>query len=298
MEKPDRGACAVTGASGYVGSRFARALEAEGWVVHRFGRRSGEVAYQLGSDPRPETFREHNITALVHCAYDFGARGWEEIHAINVDGTDKLFEAARAGGVSRVVYISSTAAFEGCRSEYGRAKLETEKLAARFGAFVVRPGLVCGDEPGGMVGTLVRILRRSPVVPLIGSGRTMIFTVHEDDLSALVVRLLGGACDETIVPRSTAITAASDHGIPFRDLLRKIAAQESRRVALLPVPWPLVWSTVKALEVLGVRAGLRSDSVISFIHANADIDFAPTKLTGVSFRPFATASGREKVTSG
>jgi nucleoside-diphosphate-sugar epimerase len=280
-----RGACAVTGAAGYVGSCIATALASAGWTVVPMGRHEGQVGFSLEEGVAPRALAERNVTALVHCAYDFSARGWERIREINVQGTRRLFESARAQGVRDFVYISSTAAFDGCRSLYGRAKLESESIAASFGAFVVRPGLVCGREPGGMVGTLVKLLRRSPVVPLIGSGRTPMHTVHEDDLGALVVRLLGEPDDAL---RGVPITAANEVPLEFRDMLAAFASREGRHVLFAPVPWPVVWLGVKTLETLQV-GGLRSDSVVSFVNANPRPDFTVTRRAGVSFRSFSAS---------
>jgi nucleoside-diphosphate-sugar epimerase len=283
-------ACAVTGASGYVGSRVAQAIAARGWTAVSLGRREGDLRYSLEHGVAAGSLAERKVKALVHCAYDFSVRGWERIRDVNVEGSRRLFETARADGIERIVFISSTAAFQGCRSRYGRAKLETERIAATYGAFIVRPGLVCGESPGGMVGTLVKVLRRSPIVPLIGSGRTLLHTVHEDDLCALIVRLL--ETPPPFPPPGIAITAASEDAVEFRELLRKIAIHEGRTVLWAPLPWRLVWVAVKALELAHVPSGLRSDSVISFVKADPRPDFTQTRLTGVTFRPFSLAAKR------
>jgi NADH dehydrogenase len=280
--------CAVTGASGYVGSRIAQAIAAQGWTAVPLGRHAGEVPCSLEKGLARGSLAGRGVRSLVHCAYDFTVRGWERIHAVNVEGTRRLFETARAEGVEMLVYVSSTAAFDGCRSLYGRAKLEAEAIAAAMGAFIVRPGLVCGREPGGMVGTLVKVLRRSPVVPLIGSGRTPIHTVHEDDLCALVVRLLDPASSPP-PPRGVPITAATEQAVEFREMLRAIAGAEGRTVLWAPLPWRLVWLGIKALEVAHVPSGLRSDSVVSFVNADPHPDFTHTRATGVTFRPFSAA---------
>jgi NADH dehydrogenase len=287
MKTSDSRACAVTGANGYIGSRIVRALSGAGWTTIALGRRGAQVPYTLEAGTEAGVLARCGAKALVHVAYDFSERSWDRIHAVNVEGTRRLLDAARAEGVERIVYISSTAAFEGCRSMYGRAKLETEALARSAGAFIVRPGLVCGGAPGGMVGTLLGLLRRSPVVPLIGSGRTPIHTVHEDDLCALVVRLLAGNAAALV---GHPITAASEKPIAFRAMLQQFADHEGRRVVWAPLPWQLVWLGVKALEVTHVPSGLRSDSVVSFVNADPHPDFTYTRRAGLSFRPFSVTS--------
>jgi nucleoside-diphosphate-sugar epimerase len=280
--------CAVTGAAGYVGSCIASALVRAGWGVVPLGRHEGQVRYSLEEGLAEGALASRGVTALVHCAYDFAVRGGDRIHAVNVEGTRRLFETARAEGVRQLVLISSTAAFEGCRSLYGRAKLETEGIAASFGAFIVRPGLVCGRQPGGMAGTIVKLLRRFPVVPMIGSGRTPVHTVHEDDLGLLIAHLLDVPATDAL--RGAPIVAANEDAIEFREMLRQIAAREGRPVVLAPVPWPIVWLGVRALEMVHAGTGLRSDSVVSFVNANPRPDFTNTRRTGVTFRPYSVSA--------
>ncbi len=285
MATSDQRVCAVTGANGYVGSRIARALSGAGWTSIALGRHGAQVQYNLEGGTEPGALARCGAKSLVHVAYDFSESTWARIRAVNVEGTRRLLDAARAEGVDRIVYISSTAAFEGCRSMYGRAKLEAEAVARSAGAFIVRPGLVCGGQPGGMVGTLLKLLRRSPVVPLIGSGHTPIHTVHEDDLCTLVLRLLGSPDVTSLVGQP--ITAASEAPIEFRAMLQLFAEREGRNVRWAPLPWQLVWLAVKTVEIARIPSGLRSDSVVSFVNADPHPDFTYTRRAGVSFRPFS-----------
>jgi len=95
--------------------------------------------------------------------------------------------------VDKIIFLSSISAFEGCRSLYGKAKLEIEKVAADLGATIIRPGLVYGSErPGGMYGSLQRVVARFPIMPLIGSGKHLQYLVHEDDLCELLLGFAAG----------------------------------------------------------------------------------------------------------
>ena len=71
-----KGACAVTGASGYVGSRLAGAIAAAGWSVVTLGRGKATVPFTLADGVAKDALSRHGVQALVHCAYDFSARGW------------------------------------------------------------------------------------------------------------------------------------------------------------------------------------------------------------------------------
>src|SRR5581483_5425732 len=154
----NRRTCLITGSRGYLGSCIKSKFQQEGWnVVELIRNPDAEIAragraipFHLGKDISPEQLRGADV--LVHCAYDFSLRRWDQIHAINVLGAEKLFEAARLAGIGKRVFISSMSAFEGCQSLYGKAKLELEQKLSGCDVFLVRPGLIYGDQPRGITG--------------------------------------------------------------------------------------------------------------------------------------------------
>jgi nucleoside-diphosphate-sugar epimerase len=267
---------AITGATGYVGSAIARCFLAHGWQVLDLGRKTGN--FNLGAGSHCRLVR--SIDALVHCAWDFSLKSWPEIERVNIRGSVGLIEAARQAGVTKGVFISSLSCFEGCRSLYGKGKLQVEREAARLGFAVVRPGLVYGERPGGMMGRLEKAVKASPIVPLIGDGSHPQYPVHEEDLAELVFAL----CQVEKAP-ADPIAAASGEAIPFRELLSRIAARHGRKPVFLPVPWRLILAGLNTMEAVGLNPPFRSDSLTGFVFQNPDPHFdAAHKIT--SFRKF------------
>ena len=267
---------AITGASGYVGSAISRCFRAQGWRVLELGRR-GPQPFELDAAVSVDW---SGIDALVHCAWDFALKRWEDLQRVNVRGSVRLIEAARAAGVARGVFISSLSCFPGCRSLYGKGKLAVEREALRMGYAVVRPGLVYGERPGGMMGALQKAVQSSPVVPLIGDGSYPQYPVHEEDLAQLVFAL----CQGGKAP-ADPVSAASGEPIAFRELLRRIAARHGRKPVFVPVPWRLILAGLKAMEAVGLNPPFRSDSLTGFIFQNPEPDFATARQIS-SFRPF------------
>ncbi len=276
--------CAITGSNGYVGSCLKKHFAANGWEVLELTRQlkpsAHAVKFQLGEDISPAALA--GAAALVHCAYDFKPLREDEIRSVNVAGTQKLFQAARTAGVEKIICISSISAFDGCRSLYGKAKLEIEKIARDHGAQVIRPGLVYGCGPGGMFGKLTQQIRKSSVIPLIGDGSQIQFLVHEADLSAFIER-----CARGEVKISPAIlTAANAQPWPFKKLLQEIARGQNKKVSFIPLPWRLVWLGLKSAEVCGLKLNFRSDSLVSLMYQNPAPDFSPNAAAGLVCRPF------------
>jgi nucleoside-diphosphate-sugar epimerase len=278
------GACAITGANGYVGSRIAFALASE-WRIVPLGRSAGEdgIPWTFDSPSIESSLRARGVTALLHSAWDFrhpkAADNWQT----NVEGSRRLLEAARAAGVQRIVFISSVSSFTGARSQYGKSKLAVEQLVLAAGGTVIRPGLVWGDRPGGMFGSLKQQVSKGKIVPMIGNGRYPQYLVHEDDLAEAVRRALHPATAEAFAGR--ILTVAHPHGRLLRDLILGIAKREGKTVNLVGIPWPLIYTALKLAETLGLKMDFRSDSLIGLVYHDKNPQFS----ADVPVRPFAFA---------
>jgi nucleoside-diphosphate-sugar epimerase len=276
--------CLVTGTGGYLGSRLKVTLQQRGWRIIALTRdKLGEdaISYQLGDELEPKLLKGAN--ALVHCAYDFSKSSRLDIHRSNVAGSEKLFRTAKAAGVGKMVYISSISAFEGTRSLYGHAKLETEKIAQDFDAFILRPGLIWGDPPGGPFGRLVAQIEGASLLPLFGGGRQIQFPVFDQDL----VRFICDCVEGKIPTRGQPITVANEQPWAFRDLLLEITKAKRKRIFFVPVPWRLGWAALKLAELAGLRLPFRSDNLLSLMHQNPNPSFVLQHELGIVCRPFA-----------
>jgi nucleoside-diphosphate-sugar epimerase len=279
----------ITGAQGFVGSMLARRFVEAGWVVTRFSHSASAaggdaVPFRLGDEIQPEVFRSRNITALVHCAYDFKPVTRAQIQRVNVDGSRKVLASAAAAGVERIAVMSTISAFEGCRSDYGRAKLEIEAAARAAGALVVRAGLVWADGPpagGGMFGSLARSVKGG-FVPLIGGGRYPQYLIHVQDLWELLRRF----CDGELPNPAKPLVAAASKPWPMRELLAELARRQGAHPRFVPVPWQPVWAGLRLAEIAHVPVPYRSDSVISLVYQDPHPDFASIRALGIVARDF------------
>lgn len=284
------GACAVTGASGYVGGIVAAELRKHMPVVAlvRNPKSESDVRWSFESDEDlAETLRERGVKTLVHAAWDMRASTKAEMEKSCVQGSANLFAAAREAGVERIVFISTISAFPGCRSAYGQTKLEVEKLAQQApAAVVIRPGLVFGETPGGVFGGLKKQTANSKALPMIGSGEAPQYLLHEQTLADTLRRAVLGEFDST---QGAPITLAHPRPWPFRDLVKSIAASQGREVKLVPMPWPLLYAGIRTGEMLGVKLPFRSDSIISFVHYDRDPDFSALEALNIPPIPYNPA---------
>jgi nucleoside-diphosphate-sugar epimerase len=282
--------CALTGAHGYVGSALRRGLTAAGWTVVSLSRREnlaeGEIRWSLEeasasqSSALSEELRRREVSAVVHAAWDLRLVRPRDLERVNVQGSLRLLDAARAADVPRFVFISTISAFDEAESYYGQTKLAVEREVARQGRVVIRPGLVYGERPGGMFGALKAQAGTKAIIPLLGNGRYAQYLVHEEDLAAAVVAAV--TVDE--VPQKP-VTVAHPEGWPLRSLLQQLAQSAGNNPHFVSVPWPLVYQGLKLTEAVGLKLGFRSDSVIGLVRHNRHPDLNAA-LLGISPRAF------------
>jgi nucleoside-diphosphate-sugar epimerase len=292
-----KGTCAVTGATGFLGHHLARRMKESGWSVKKMQRRraqedeagDGMTYFSMGEDLNPEALADVNL--LIHCAYDFSCRDWNEIKKINIDGTGYLFEAAKRAEVGQIVFISSMHAFEGCRTMYGRAKLAGEKCAFDQGGIVIRPGTIYverddklyGGQGGGTLQFFEKLFRMTPVIPLLYSKEPTIYTSYIHDLLDLIEEAV--SMDRVL---DKPICAVNERPLRLKQFLTKIKdRQVKRKVLFIPVPWRIPWLFLALLERMKFNLPFRSESILTFFDQNPQPDFSPLEYFKTGMRSFS-----------
>ena len=192
-----------------------------------------------------------------------------------------LLEAVAASGVRRSILVSSLSAYPGTHQLYGRAKLDTERIALDLGMTVVRLGLVYGPGWGGMAGSLKK-MTDLPVVPVVGA-KSYQYTVHEEDL-ANAFAVLAHASELPIIP----LGLANPEPVPFRLLMERIATAAGRPgFRLIPLPWRPVYAALWLGERTPVKLPFRADSLLGLVRPAAGVSGAEDVCgLGIRLRPF------------
>jgi nucleoside-diphosphate-sugar epimerase len=245
----------VTGGSGYFGEIIVRRLLERGKRVRvldlvKNDDRPKEVEFLQGDIRDAETVRRaldgvevvHHNVAQVPLAKDR-----DKFWSVNVTGSRILLESALAAGVKKLVMTSSSAVYgvpdqnpvgpnttPRPQEEYGRAKLEGERMARDFierglDVSIVRPRTVLGHGRLGIFQILFEWVRRGRPIYMLGSGENRYQFVHADDLAEVCLR----AADR---PGAGAFLAGTDRFGTMRELLEGLVAhaRSESRVRALP----------------------------------------------------------------
>ncbi len=193
----------VTGGTGFVGSEVLRQLVATGHTVQVLVRKGSEeklavregIEIHLGDATEPATLAGalaecDAVIHLIGIIREFPAKGitFERLH---VEATANVLAAARSQGVKRYLHMSANGAGPGGATAYHRTKWAAEQAVRASGLdwTIFRPSLIFG-KGGEFVTMLADLIRKMPVVPVLGDGQYRIQPVAVEQVSASFVKAL------------------------------------------------------------------------------------------------------------
>ena len=249
----------VTGGTGFVGKNVVRALLAQGFLVRLLVRPGSEhdlkgfesIDRVPGDVMKPEGLAPsvEGCSALVHLVGIIRERRSRGVtfDRLHTQATRTMVALARATGIKRYVQMSALGTRPDAKARYHRTKWEAEEAvrASDLDWTIFRPSIIFGrgDE---FVSLLARLIRRSPVVPVLGSGRYRLQPIAVEQVAEGFARALRNpAC----VGQTYA--AAGPEPYAFVDLLDEIGRALGRaRVRKIHVPLGPVKAMTRMLDWL------------------------------------------------
>jgi len=281
----------VTGAGGFIGKAVVRRLLQDGWTVRAMVRPASapsisspdrlETAYADMRDGAALVSAVRGCFAVVHLA---AAKDDEpDSEDVNVGGARRLVEACRAGGCRRVINISTQSAKIARKGAYARTKSEADAVFRASGLDVTNllPSIVYGEELAGVFGTLAKLARASPFLPVMGNGKWLSAPVHVEDVAAAVL-----GCIKTPATIGKDYDIAGPELLRFDELIDRIAAALGKRPPMkLHVPLTVALTLARLMARLPKAPitvsnvlGSNQDTHIDIGPAQTDFGFEPRPL--------------------
>jgi len=194
------------------------------------------------------------------------------VHISSIFHAPAILEACR--GVKRIIAISSTGVFSRFRrtaDEISRCESLVESSGSSY--TILRPTMIYGTPDDRNISRLVRLVARSPVVPLPGGGRARFQPVYVGDLARCIAACLES---DASIGKTYNVPGGSAHSLG--EIVLIIARLLDKRVLALPVPLSMA---LLAARMMGPRLDpeqierLREDKVFSFDDAAVDLDYVP-----------------------
>ncbi|HEX8233713.1 MAG TPA: complex I NDUFA9 subunit family protein [Caulobacteraceae bacterium] len=254
-----QGLVTVFGGSGFIGRVLVRALAKRGLRVRVTARRVnvadqmrlygdvGQIQVQQANLRMPDSVERalEGAEACVNLVGLLFERGRQRFEAVHAGGAETVARACAARGVRTLVQMSALGAGAGSSAAYARTKAEGEAAARRHmpDAIVVRPSIVFG-QGDGFFNKFAAMATVSPVLPLVGGGKTRFQPVYVGDVASAIGNAL---IDPAALGRTFEL--GGPHAYSFRELLELTLREVRRSRLLVPVPFPLAKAIGFAGEV-------------------------------------------------
>ena len=291
----------VFGGSGFIGRHAVRALAKRGYRI-RVATRRPELAghvQPLGNvgqiQPVQANLRVRwsidravegadHVINLVGILYNSGAQTFS---AVQHEGAKNVAEAAKTAG-ARLTHGSAIGADPGSKSAYARTKAAGEKAVFETvkDAVIFRPSIVFGPEDQ-FFNRFAGMARYSPVLPLIGGGKTRFQPVFVGDVAEAIARSVDGE-----VEGGKIYELGGPNVLTFRQCMEQMLDVIDRKRLFVPVPW---WAAHIQGALLGLlpKPLLTSDQVTLLKTDNVvsgEAEDAQRTFGGLGIQPQSTAS--------
>jgi nucleoside-diphosphate-sugar epimerase len=290
--KTDPATILITGGTGAMGSVLVRKLSELGYqlrVLTLPGDKNAQSIREAGADVRFGDIANaadcqgicDGVTTVLHLAAIIITSDESLYTSVNAGGTRNIVAEAASAGVKHFIHVSSASVLYPKVTHYSVSKRLAEEFVRKSSLpwTIVRPTLVYGRQGGQEFDMFLGYLKRFPVVPFIGSGRSLKRPVFVDDVVDGLVKL---ACLPEGKNRVYNLSGATSISISdFSRLCLTLLGRHDKPVIHLPV-WlclalaaimkrtmknpPLKWSVI---------AGITQDGNLDPAEAIRDIGYSP-----------------------
>jgi len=266
----------LTGATGFTGSHLLAQLRERGIRPRCFVRATSDT-----SNLHDVEIVEGDLGDVASLARAFdGASVLLNTASIGFGHGPGIVAAAERAGISRAIFISTTAIFTTLNAKTKSVRMEAEEAIRKSGLqwTVIRPTMIYGTSRDRNMARLIRYLSRWPVMPVAGRGNHLLQPIHVDDVARAMLQALD---HDVAIGRDYNI--AGKEPLTFNGVIDVVAARLGRRVLKLHLPLRLMAAMLAFAERGPVRLPVRSeqllrlgeDKAFDYSAASRDFGFAP-----------------------
>ena len=280
----------VTGASGFLGGHVVSHLAARGHIVTALARSEQAAARvtELGATPIAGDLDDPGSLDDAFAASE--ADALVTVASLGFGHAPAIVSAAEEAGLKRAVFVSTTAVFTTLNASSKSVRLAAEETIrdSALDWTILRPTMIYGTPADRNMARLLRLVRRSPMVPVPATGHGLQQPVHVDDVARAIV-----AAMESPWAAGKAYDIAGPEPLTLRQVVQEAAAAMGRAPRLVPVPLAPAVAAAAIYERVAPRPRLTAeqlrrlgeDKVFDISVARRDLAYDP--------RPFSVGIAEE-----
>jgi NADH dehydrogenase len=282
----------VTGGTGFVGNNIVKALVARGHSVRCLVRHpenvknlpqnSVELLEGDVKDLQSTSQAAKGVDAAIHLVGIIRETGGQTFESVHVDGTRNVILALKEQGVKRLLHMSALGTREGAQSRYHKSKWQAEQIVKQSGLdwTIFRPSIIVG-KGDGFTTTLVDLVKKGPVVPVIGSGNYKLQPIAIEDVVNCFMMAL-----ENPEHSGKTYELCGPQALAFNQMLDEVMSALGISKRKVHIPTSIMSPVAMLMESVLPNPPITSDQLIMLREENTCQVNATTQIFGLSPKSF------------
>ena len=288
----------ITGATGYIGRHLVAHLIAQGerprCLVRDISRAkrilpADKVELVEGATTSPDSLGAavQGVDTIIHAAFltaDRKQSTGNEYEKTNVQGTASLIKVAKKAGVKRIIEIGGLGTKPDKPGSYMQGRYLAEKMLKESGLdwTIIQPSVLFGKNAPFIKG-LADLIRTSPVVPLIGGGKTMFQPIYVEDVVTVLIKVLEDPTGTT----NRTYTIGGPVYYSFTQIIDVLLKTMHKQRIKVPAPTTLVGVGAAVMEAILPKPPITKaamtlfsfDNITDLKSVQRDFGFTPLSFT-------------------
>ncbi|RKD76303.1 nucleoside-diphosphate-sugar epimerase [Sinobaca qinghaiensis] len=268
----------LTGATGFLGEFVLKELLKKNYDVTCFVRKTSNldlinklnVKYVYG-----ELNDYHSICEALK-----EKKALINIASLGFGHAPNIINACEEMNITRTIFVSTTGIFTKLNPDSKGIRLEAERLIEKSSLdyTIIRPTMIYGTPKDRNMWRLIKYLKKSNVLPILGDGTYLQQPVNVNDLAFAIVKAY-----ENSVSVKKAYNISGAKALTFNEVIDITAKALGKKVIKIHIPMKLSYRLLKAYEKISKDPKLKAEQVLrlnenkNFSHEEAkkDLEYNP-----------------------
>jgi len=279
----------ITGATGFIGRELVRSFPNKAEITCLIRKESDFLKKLNISAVKCDLTDKETLMncikgfdTVIHLAGIVNTPSKKEFKEKNVTITKNLLDACKAANIKKFVFTSTAVVVSKVQGPYSQSKIEAEQLIKKSGIdyIILRPSVVYGEEDTKNLAGIVKIIKKFPIIPIIGSGRQEVQPVYIKDVAKVLIKAA------TAGIKNKTYFVAGPSTISFEQIIDLVAKRLNKHPFKIHIPAFIPIFLVKIYERIVPKpvivneqmARLVTDKTYNIDKTKHDLNFNPISI--------------------
>ena len=247
----------ITGANGFIGKNLIEHLYKKYKIIclvydNKFNYKDLDIVNIDFSDIDENKLNENfkNLDYVIHLAavldpYD------KNIRKVNVGATKNLVELANKNKIKKFIFLSTENILHKNKDLYTKTKIEAENIVKKFRNYIIlRSTLVYGKYDNKYISSLIKFIKKSPIIIMPGKGDKLMQPIYVKDLVKCIENCLKYDIKGTYL-------VAGGSKVTYNQIINLILQELNLKKIKIHFPMPLLKILIKIYEMISKKPSIR-----------------------------------------